>query len=55
MSVVMNGPSTNVLINHFDETKHGNGVVLNTTEFASLMFQLKAIKHSFLVGERKKL
>ena len=53
VSVAMNGPSTKVLINQFDGMKHGNGVILNTTEFASLMFLLKAIEHSFLVGERK--
>ena len=53
LSVAMNGPSTKVLINQFDGTKSGNGVILTTTEFASLMFQLKAIEHSFVVGERK--
>ena len=41
----MNGLSTKVLINQFDGTKHGNGVILSTTDFASLMFQLKAIEH----------
>ena len=25
--------------------------MLSTTDFASLMFQLKAIEHSFLIGE----
>ena len=53
MSVAMNGASTKVLINQFDGTNNGNGVILTTTEFASLMFQLKAIEHSFVVGERK--
>ena len=53
MSVAMNGASTKVLINQFDGTNNGNGVILTTTEFASLMFQLKAIEHSFAVGERK--
>ena len=53
VSVAMNGPSTKVRINQFDGTKNGNGVILTTTEFASLIFQLKAIEHSFVVGERK--
>ena len=53
MSVAVNGPRKKVLINQFDGTKNGNGVILTTTEFASLMFQLKAIEHSFVVVERK--
>ena len=54
VSVVMNGPSTKVLINQFDGTKlYNNGVMLSTADFASLMFQLKAIEHSFLIGESK--
>ena len=52
VSVVMNGPSTKVLINQFDGTKHANGVMLSTTDFALLIFQLKAIEYSFLVCER---
>ena len=48
MSVAMNGPITTVFINQLDGTKNGNGVILTTTEFASLMFQLKAIEHSFV-------
>ena len=50
---MMDGPSTKVLINQFDGTKHANGVKLSTTDFASLLFQLKAIEHSFVVGERR--
>ena len=53
VSVAMDGPSTKVLINQFYGTKNGNGVILTTTEFASLMFQLKAIEHQFVVGDRK--
>ena len=45
VSVAMNGPSTKVLINQFDGTKNGNGVILTTTEFALILFQLKAIEH----------
>ena len=40
VSVVMNGPSTKVLINQFDGTKHANDVILSKTDFASLMFEL---------------
>ena len=45
VSLVMNGPSTKVLIRQLDGVKHGNGVMLSTTDLASLMFQLKAIEH----------
>ena len=53
VSLVMNGPSTKILIRQFDGVKYDNGMMLSTTDFASLMFQLKAIEHSFLLGERK--
>ena len=53
VSLVMNGPGTKIFIRHFNGEKHDNGVMLSTTDFASLMFQLKAIEHSFLLGERK--
>ena len=52
VSVAMNGSSTKVLINQFDGTNNGNGVMLSTTDFALLTFQLKAIEHSFIFGER---
>ena len=45
VSVAMNGSSTKILIRQFDGDNHDNGVMLSTTDFASLMFQLKAIEY----------
>ena len=53
VTVAMNGSSSKVLMKQFDGKNNGNGVMLSTTDFASLMFQLKAIEHSFIVGERR--
>ncbi len=59
VNLAMKGTSTWVHIRQFtgvDEegmVKIANGLKLTTTDFASLMFQLKAIEKSFLNGERR--
>ena len=49
VSLIMNGPNTWVHIRQFtSEEEASNGVMLSTADFASFMFQLKAIEQSFI-------
>ena len=50
VSLVMNGPRTWIHIRQFvGEDATVNNVVLSSTNFASFMFQLKAIEASFIL------